>query len=96
MLTDEQIMLKLEPWLNSREEAGEKAGGSRHLSFVSYKVNEILNKEKKPEGWHIDFSYTQYIETEFTYYPDNPPYEYSGKIKILMTFEGEILKKIEE
>ncbi|MBN1184541.1 MAG: hypothetical protein JXB49_19770 [Bacteroidales bacterium] len=94
-MDNEQIKGILEGWLNKKEEAGEKGSGSGHLSFVSFIVNDILSKEQVSEGWNIEFSYTQYIETEFTYYPDNPPYEYPGQAKVVISEEGEV-KEIKE
>ena len=53
-------------------------GGSKsgHKSNVSYQIDDIKMKSLKDNTTQIHYSYTLYIETEFTYYPDNPPYEY--------------------
>lgn len=71
------------------EDLGEQVGGSGHLGYKSYKINQINKPEKiqtdnNQEIWRITYSYTVYVETEFTYYPDNPPREYRYKKTIFL------------
>lgn len=92
MLSDEKLMAIINAWLESSPESGEKAGGSGHLSYVSFSVDRIVKKEKTEEGWIVDFEYTQHIETEFTYYPDNPPYKYPFSKRVLVKENGEVVE----
>ena len=75
---------------------GEQAGGSGHLGYVSYELNEIEEPEKvqtdKGQGWEIVYTYTIVVETEFTYYPENPPHEYRYKKRIIVDDIGNIIK----
>lgn len=64
--------------LERHETLGEQSSNSGHLSFVSYTIDAIETPVKTPEGWQITYHYTILTETEFTYYPDNPPYEQKG------------------
>jgi len=71
-------------YIESVEDLGEKAGGSGHLGFKSFGLDEISEPEKVPEGWKVSFKYTIYIESEFAYDPDNPPpsYPHTGTITV--------------
>ena len=59
---------------------GEHTDGSGHKGHVEYRLDRInepkwINNEYV-EGWEISYEYTLIVTTEFTIYPDNPPYEY--------------------
>ena len=77
------------------EKLGEFAGGSGHLSDISYKIDEIQKPIAIEEGdqkkWRISFKYTKYVTTEFTYYPDNPPYEYPSSGTIIVDVKGNVI-----
>ena len=49
---------------------------------------------RRGEGgvWEIPYSYTVFVETEFTYYPDNPPHEYTREGVARVDDEGRILE----
>jgi hypothetical protein len=57
------------------ESPGEQVGGSGHLSQVDCKIDYVDEPIQVPEGWEITYRYTVSITTEFTIYPDNPPWE---------------------
>lgn len=59
------------------EQLGESSGGSEHLSNTTFAIDDIKISEMEEDVFYITYCYSIYIETEFTYYPDNPPYEYS-------------------
>ena len=48
--------------LESIEKLGDQAGGSGHLGFKSYKLDNISEPEKTPDGWKITYKYTIYEE----------------------------------
>lgn len=93
MLSNEELLYQINSWLNESDEAGEKAGGSGHLSMVSFSVDKILRTEQMDDGLLVEYEYTRYIESEFTYYPDNPPYEDKGNGTVIISKEG-IIKEI--
>ena len=72
------------------ENLGERAGGSGHLSSVSYKIERFSSEEIENGKWKIDFTYSLITESEFTYYPDNPPYTTYFKNTIIINSETEI------
>lgn len=84
MLSDKEIQDLVKQKIESEEKTGEQAGGSGHLSYASYTIHNIDTREINKECLEISYQYTLIVETEFTIYPDNPPYEYmrSGKIII--------------
>ncbi len=70
--------------INKTETLGSRSGGSGHMGHTSYRIDEIKTKKLEGDKTEISFTYTLIVETEFTYYPDNPPYEssYSGVIVV--------------
>ena len=81
MLSKDKLMTVIKMRIEESENTGDIAGGSGHLSNVSYVIDKVSDPVKSDDGWQITITYTKIIETEFTYYPDNPPYE----VKILKT-----------
>ena len=84
MLNDDQIKLIIEKKISEDEFLGDQAGGSGHLSNTSFQIENIRSKKIDNDTLEITYTYTVVNETEFTYYPDNPPYEntYSNIIVI--------------
>jgi hypothetical protein len=71
------------------EQTGEATGGSGHLSHVSFGNVRVTAIEPAGEGrWRVGFSYAIYVETEFTYWPDNPPHEYPKEGEVLVDDKG--------
>ncbi len=70
--------------INKTEKLGTRSGGSGHLGHTSYRIDEIKTRDLGGGRSEISYTYTLMVETEFTYYPDNPPYEstYSGVIVV--------------
>jgi len=75
MLTEKKIREIVESQIRQDNELGERAGGSGHLSYVSYRVDEIIPRDLPDGQIEVAYTYTLITETEFTCYPDNPPYE---------------------
>ncbi len=79
------------------EKLGNRVGGSGHSGHTSFVINTLGNPIKRQfkgrNEWEITYDYTITIETEFTYYPDNPPKEYRYKKTILIDQDGHILKE---
>ncbi|MBU1099110.1 MAG: hypothetical protein KKA84_01810 [Bacteroidetes bacterium] len=91
MITEEEIEAIVKSKIERDEKLGEQSGGSGHFGYVSYKLNEIKTNVLPGDQLQIDYHYTTYIETEFTYEPDNPAYEYPHHISIIVNGEKEII-----
>lgn len=79
------------------EKIGKSAGGSGHLGFTSFNIN-VLGKPRRSKYngenvFKVTYTYTLTVETEFTYYPDNPPTEYKFQKTILVDENERILKE---
>ncbi|MFX0084408.1 MAG: hypothetical protein ACFFAU_01940 [Candidatus Hodarchaeota archaeon] len=79
------------------EKLGHSVGGSNHHSHTSFVMN-TLGKPIKTQynginAWKITYIYTIITETEFTYYPDNPPYEHKYQKSIIIDQNGKLLKE---
>ncbi|PLX06139.1 MAG: hypothetical protein C0596_16780 [Marinilabiliales bacterium] len=91
MIKQDKIKEIILQYLNKEEEAGNSSGGSGHMAFKSVGSIEIIDTIFQKIQTQIIFKYRVTIETEFTYYPDNPPYFYDYKQSILINDCGEIL-----
>jgi len=91
MLTKKEILELINQKITADEKLGDQVGGSGHMGFVSYKINFFKTRQISPELLEITFSYTIYVETEFTNYPDNPPMEYPHEKTIIFNRDKEIL-----
>ncbi len=78
------------------EALGEGVGGSGHRGYVSYGLDEVgapwRSIEEGVVRWEVTYRYTVFIETEFTYYPDNPPYETHYRKTIVLDVAGVIVR----
>lgn len=92
-LTDKQIVTIIKEIITREENQGTHAGGSGHLADIGFRIDhlEIIRSEK--EFVRINFFYTVTISTEFTIYPDNPPYEYRKKNFAVINYDGEIIER---
>ncbi len=81
-MDQEKIEQLVNQQIKKTEKLGYQSGGSGHMGHVSYRINEINTRKLDDDKTEISYTYTLYIETEFTYHPDNPPHEptYSGVI----------------
>lgn len=95
MFTEEELKSFLDRKIKSDEDIGEHAGGSGHLSDVGYELKDYSSKELSESKLEIIYQYIVYVTTEFTYYPDNPPYEYPHKKKLIVDNEMKILSEEE-
>ena len=75
MLSKNDIETIIRNQIESNEKIGEQSSGSGHLGFVSYTLDEYSTAQKQNQI-EIDYYYTLFVETEFTFYPDNPPMSY--------------------
>ncbi len=76
MFTEEELQEIVKNKIETDEKLGTQAGGSGHLAYKHFVLNKLTSKQLTEDKLEIRYSYTVYIETEFTYYPDNPPMEY--------------------
>ena len=84
MNANTNILAKIEEYIRSKHKLGEQSGGSGHKGFVSFRIDEYDQQKLQDGKIEVTFKYTIFTETEFTYYPDNPPYEdhFEGQIMI--------------
>ena len=80
----EKIGKLSEKEIDKQVNLGEQAGGSGHLAYVSYRIDDIRISEAQKGYVQIDYDYTLFTEAEFTCYPDNPPYESSHQNRVLV------------
>ena len=78
------------------EELGTQTGSSGHLGHKSFVVDEISPLKQVDRGWEIKYRYTIVIETEFTIYPDNPPYEERYEKTIVVDDIGNVIDESEK
>ena len=66
---------------------GDHAGGSGHLSYVSFSIKSISHKIIDNNTVDVDCRFEKEVLTEFTVEPYNPPYkyEYAKKIVVYLT-----------
>jgi hypothetical protein len=97
MFTGERLREIVVAHIERNERLGYQAGGSGHLGYVSFEVDKIGEPTRIGSGegevWEVAYSYTLFVETEFTYYPDNPPHEYRKSATVLIDHYGNILDK---
>ncbi|MBN1926460.1 MAG: hypothetical protein JW798_11550 [Prolixibacteraceae bacterium] len=82
--------------IEKEHKTGMQAGGSGHMGFVSYTLNDFKVSFLNDNTKEITFQYTIYVETEFTYEPDNPPYSYPYCKKIHLNSKNQAIGKPEE
>ncbi len=84
MIDDRIIKNVINLVLDHDVKPGDHAGGSGHLSYVSYTVKEIIKEEIRDKILNIRCLYDTVIVTEFTIEPDNPPYIYNHEKRIML------------
>ena len=89
MLSKDKIRELVKSEIEKKEKPGEQSGGSGHLAHVDYTIDSIKEPVKTGDNWKITYSYTTIITTEFTVYPDNPPYENHKTGEIILNNKGE-------
>ncbi|MBN1198216.1 MAG: hypothetical protein JXA23_02610 [Bacteroidales bacterium] len=75
MLTEERILEIVESQIAATEKLGYQGSRSGHMAHVSYRIDQIRTLPPEKGRMEIEVDYTLLTETEFTGYPDNPPYE---------------------
>lgn len=97
LFSDSQLRNIVEAKIKEEEKLGDQVGGSGHLGNVSYELAEIISPKKVQTdhgaGWEITYSYTIIVVTEFTIYPDNPPYESKYRKTIVIDDKGHIISE---
>lgn len=93
MLTKNEILEIINQKIQADEKLGDQSGGSGHLSYRSYSIDDFTANEISSELLKIKYRYKIFIETEFTYYPDNPPQEYNYEKVITVNNKKEIVSE---
>ena len=95
MFTESEVRNIIQTKTRQDENIGEQVGGSGHSGYVSYEIVNINKPERVQtgtrDGWRITYVYILIVETEFTYYPDNPPYEYKYRKTVIIDDKGQII-----
>jgi len=76
MMTKEEVEAIVRKHIEDIEKLGEYGSTNGHMSSTTYELDTISFDEYEDGCIHINYSYITFVETEFTYYPDNPPHEY--------------------
>ncbi|MFX1517164.1 MAG: hypothetical protein ACFFC6_12750 [Promethearchaeota archaeon] len=96
MFSEQEIREIVNNKICQDEDLGEQVGGSGHLGYKSYRIDQVNKPEKiesdNEELWRIIYEYTVYVETEFTFYPDNPPHEYKYRKSLFLDNNGKLLE----
>ena len=71
----DKVEASIRRYIDSNHELGDRAGGSGHMAYVSYNLDGFNFKQREDGNIEVSFKYTLVTETEFTSYPDNPPFE---------------------
>ena len=81
---NKKVLSAIEAHIKSKHKLGEQSGGSGHKGHVSFRVDNYEQRKLEDGKTEVSFKYTIFTETEFTYYPDNPPYEDRYESKIII------------
>ena len=84
MLSENEIEDIVKQRIETEEKLGDQVGGSGHMGNVTYRLDNIDTREIENGKLEIYYKYTLITVTEFTYYPDNPPYESSRENNIII------------
>ncbi|MFH2096868.1 MAG: hypothetical protein ABIJ16_14255 [Bacteroidota bacterium] len=90
MLPEDEIIGIVKKTIEQDENPGYKSGSSDHVGYVSYVIDSVESRQLD-ECVELCYVYTIIIETEFTYYPDNPPHEYQYEKTIRVNDRGEVM-----
>ena len=93
MFTEKEIESIIKEYIEKTEKLGNQTGGSGHLGFSSYDLIEFGSQQLGKELLEIKFIYKIFVETEFTYYPDNPPQETEYEKEIIVNDKKEVVSE---
>ena len=87
LLNIEEVKKSLKEYLDERHGAGERAGGSGHLGFLSVEninIVDIQRRSGNTSSFEISFEYDIFVETEFEHTGDSNfgRKHYSDKVKM--------------
>lgn len=94
MISKKEIETIIRRQIEKIEKLGDQGSASGHLSNVSYELNDFSLEEMEDGLIRVGYSYTTYVETEFTYDPDNPPYEYPHERVMIINQNREVLSDV--
>ena len=89
MLSEDKIKAILLEFLKKQEGTGTQTGGSGHLSDIGVFIDKLVISDQTEEV-EVSVEFIVLIETEFTYYPDNPPKEYKYIQNFKIKMDGKI------
>lgn len=84
MFSEEEINKIVSLKIEADEQLGDQVGGSGHLGYANYLLTDVETEEREDGTTEIRYSYKVIVETEFTYFPDNPPMEmFRSKVLVI-------------
>lgn len=96
----EIIKNHIQAYLEKVEKIGQNGAGSGHLAFKFLEIDSLSHpvsfSRDNIMGFRIEVHYRILIETEFTFYPDNPPQEYRYSKALFCDKNGKVLGEIYE
>ena len=93
MFSEQEIKKIISEKIKKDENIGHSSGGSGHLGFTSFELKDYSTDLISANSIKIKYTYTICIETEFTYYPDNPPQEYDKTKEIVIDSSKKIISE---
>jgi hypothetical protein len=93
MFTEKEILEIIKNKIESDTQLGDQSGGSGHMGFVSYEIKDFKTRAVSSDMLEIAYNYCTFVETEFTYYPDNPPREYLFSHTIIVDRDKKIVSE---
>ena len=94
MFTEEELLQIIKLAIEADENSGDQSAGSGHMSHKSYSVDTLETSCSDGCKIEIEYSYTVFVETEFTMFPDNPPAEYHKKGKIVLDKDKNMITRV--
>lgn len=91
MLKKDEIEVIIRHHIELTEKLGDHGSSSGHMGNISYNLNNVSFSEIEDGKIKVNYSYTTIVETEFTYYPDNPPYEYNYEKELIIDKDKNIV-----
>lgn len=91
--TKEEIEKIVKSYIESVEKLSDQTGGSGHMGYVGYELVKFNSEYLQNKLQKITFTYKIFVETEFTYYPDNPPHETEYEKEIVIDDKSNIISE---
>lgn len=96
-MLNQNLLSKLAEYIIAKEEkSGTHPGGSGHLADVGVSAECIMQEEPDKDTTKVTIIYKKTVVSEFTIYPDNPPYESLYRKTVTTDNRGNIISETEK